>query len=261
MRRPAAAIVRIEQISGRAQRGTPSDLFFQLAEKYYDEDPSVRADPRLAEANVWYWDDTAGKGTLTAVPVPTRIFGQVMAMRTAQEALRIEEDKTNAIALWLTANVRRESRLGLDIENGDPNVTGELDATRPDIFPRALYYTQAAGPRYAHLVLERAVKDRDTAVALGAIEALRITAGESSLIGTEDYKQPAGRGVAVPRRGGTDAGGVGAGCGVAQDDVCRFGAGRAGARQCVAADRQEAGPGGRRRRAESQPGDGRVTCT
>ena len=41
-----------------------------------------------------------------------------------------------------------------------------------------------------HLVLQRAVEDNESAVALGAIEALRLTAGEASLIGTEDYKQP-----------------------------------------------------------------------
>jgi len=107
-----------------------------------------------------------------------------------EEALRLRSDHADAIALWLAADIRRESRLGLDIESGDPEQAGETDPTRPDVFPRALYFTQTAGPRYAHLVLERAVKDNDTDVALGAIEALRITAGEASLIGTEDYKQP-----------------------------------------------------------------------
>ena len=183
-----AALARIEAISGRPIAGTPPELFYRLGEKFYDEDESVRADPRLDEANVWYWDAT--EQSVTTTVVPTRIFGQVMALRCCEEALQLQPDMPGPIALWLAANIRRESRLGFDVETGDPEATGDADATRPEVYPRALYFTQAAGARYAHLVLERAVKDVDTAVALGAIEALRLTAGESSLIGTEDYKQP-----------------------------------------------------------------------
>ena len=184
----ARAIKRIEQISGRTFPGLPEDLFYWLAEWYFNEDDAVRADPRLEHANVWYWDDTIGAHR--RVVVPQRIFGQVMAMRCCQEALRVRNDHVEAIALWLAADIRRESRLAMNIESGDPDEQGEADETRPDVFPRALYFTQAAGPRYAHLVLQRAVRTYDSAVALGAIEALRLTAGEASLIGTEDYKQP-----------------------------------------------------------------------
>jgi len=184
----SAAISRIESLIGRSVPGSAEELFYQLAERYYDEDETVRADPRLDEANVWYWD--APGQALKPVVVPRRIFGPVMAMRCCEEALRLRNDYQDAIALWLAANTRRESRLGLNVEKGDPAETGEVDRTRPAVFPRALYFTQAAGPRYAHLVLDRAVRDRDSAVALGAIEALRITAGETSLVGSEDYKQP-----------------------------------------------------------------------
>ena len=182
------AIARIEHITGRTFTDDASNEFYSLADNYYNETPAVRSDPRLDLANVWYWD--AGPQALRTVPVPQRIFGAVMAMRCAEESLLQQADKTEAIALWLASNIRREGRLGLDVESGDPSQRGVADDTRPAGFPRALYFTQAAGPRYAHLVLDRAVKDRDASVALGAIEALRITAGESSLIGTEDYKQP-----------------------------------------------------------------------
>lgn len=184
----SAAVLRIESITGRTFAASAPDEFYGLADQYYDEAAAVRADPRLDEANVWYWD--TGRQTLKAVPVPTRIFGSVMAMRCCEESLRLQPDLTGAIALWLASNIRREGRLGLNVESGSPDETGVADATRPANFPRALYFTQSAGPRYAHLVLERAVGDNDASVALGAIEALRVTAGESSLIGTEDYKQP-----------------------------------------------------------------------
>ncbi len=184
----AEAIDRITAITGRAFPGTAADHFFGLAEKYYNEDDMVRADPRVDTANVWYWDESAQ--TLTATVVPERIFGSVMALRCCEVTLNLQPDRADATALWLAANTRREHRLGMDIESGDPNETGEADATRPAVFPRALYFTQAAGPRYAHLVLARAVKDQDAPLALGAIEALRVTAGATSLVGTEDLQQP-----------------------------------------------------------------------
>lgn len=182
------AIKLIETQSGQTFTDSAADLFFELGERYYNEDDAVRADPRLAEANVWYWDEAAPG--LRRVPVATPIFGQVMAMRCCQQTLRIRDDHAGAISLWLAANIRREGRLGMNVESGDPQEQGQNDPTRPDVFPRALYFTQAAGPFYAHLVLDRALEDQDSIVALGAIAALRLTAGEASLIGTEDYKQP-----------------------------------------------------------------------
>lgn len=182
------AIARIAGQTGRQFAGDPADLFLALADRFYNEEDAVRADERLDTANVWYWDKSTEM--LTHIVAPTKIFGPVMAMRCAQEALHLEHEHSAVLALWLAANTRREARLGFDIESGDPNESGESDPTRPDVFPRALYFTQAAGPRYAHLVLDRAVQDQDSQVALAAIAALHQTAGESSLIGTDDYKQP-----------------------------------------------------------------------
>lgn len=181
------AISRIESLTGRNFPGSTQEMFFELAERYYTEDEAVRADPRLEQANVWYWD--AGAQELKTVVVPTKIFGQVMAMRCAEEAVLIQNDYAEAMGLWLASNIRRESKLGLNVEIAEPEEGSEVDATRPAVFPRALYFTQAAGPLYAHRVLQRAVAERDSAVALGAIAALRETAGASSLVGTEDFKQ------------------------------------------------------------------------
>jgi HEAT repeat protein len=191
-----AAIARIESLVGRPVRGTAAELFFRLAESYFHEDEAVRADPRLAEANVWQWDE--GDQTLVRVPVPQKIFGPVMAMRTAELALQQQEDHQQAISLWLAANIRREGRLAMNVESSDPTEQGEPDPTLADNTPRALYYAQAAGPRYAHLVLARAIADQDSDVALGAIEALRVTAGQASLIGSEDYKQPLAQSLRFP---------------------------------------------------------------
>ena len=191
-----AAISRIETLVGRRVEGTLDELFTSLGEQYYNEDDAVRADPTLDGANVWYWDSDAQE--LQATVVVTKIFAPVMAMRCAEEALLARNDNERAISLWLAADIRREARQGMNIESDDPDEVGEADATRPTPFPRALYFTQAAGPRYAHLVLARAVSDRDSAVALGAIAALRVTAGETSLVGTEDFKQPLAESLRFP---------------------------------------------------------------
>jgi len=184
----ARAVARIEALVGRSPSTAAEENFHQLAEKYYDEDATVRCDPRLDQANVWYWEESTQ--TLSRISASSGLFGPVMAMRCAEEALRIRSDHAEAIGLWLAANARREARLGLNVESGDPAETADADPTRPAVFPRALYFTQAAGPRYVHLMLRRAVKDRDTPVALAAIEALRATAGASSLVGESDETQP-----------------------------------------------------------------------
>lgn len=185
-----AAIARIATRSGRPAVGTAVEGFYALADRYYRQqanDDVVLADDRLPMANVWYWDD-ANQG-LKALAVPSKIFGAVMAMRCCEEALLLKPDMADAVALWLSSNIRREARLGFDVESGDPSQSGEADATRPANYPRALYFTSAAGPRYALLVLARAVADKDAAVALGAIRSLRLTAGPSSLLGAEGDHQ------------------------------------------------------------------------
>ena len=51
-------------------------------------------------------------------------------------------------------------------------------------------YATTAGPEYLHQALARALKDKDAQVALGAVEALSTTAGESSLFYRVGTSQP-----------------------------------------------------------------------
>ncbi len=180
------ALQRIQQTSDRRPAVSPVPALLSLADQYYYSEGSVAADPRVPTANVWYWRD----GRLMAIEVPTEIHDPIMAMRTAAAALQIEPDNAEAIALWLAANFRREARLGMDVESTEPDAGADADATRPENFPRSIYFARAAGPLYDHMVLGRAIHDQDKPVALGAIAALSVVAGESSLVGSEDYKQP-----------------------------------------------------------------------
>lgn len=171
-------------------------LFAQLAELYYNNTESLKADPRSDMANVWYLRE----GELRYVPVPREIFNDIMCMRSAEEALLADAQQTGATALWLAANYRREARLGMDVESDQASPLAVKDSTRPDNYPRSIYYGRAAGARYNHMVLGRAYKDTDPGVALGAIAALRETAGAGDLVGNEDLKQPLVQTLSFPSR-------------------------------------------------------------
>lgn len=173
-----------------------SKLFYELGDDYYNDIESLRADARRDTANVWYLRE----GELRLIAVPRAIFKDVMAMRACEEALIAAPDNTAATALWLAADFRREARLGMNVESEMADALAAKDGTRPEGYPRSIYFARAAGPKYNHLVLARAFKDRDAGVALGAIAALSETAGAPSLVGAEDLKQPLVQTLAFPSK-------------------------------------------------------------
>ncbi len=181
----ALAALRAHGVLWDANLG-PAEAFYLLARGYYENTPSLAADPRLDTANVWYWNKTI----LQNVEVPSVIFDELMCMRACEEALRLNPDMKPALALWLAADFRREAQLP----------AGAKDHTRPENYPSAVYFAQSAGPEYCLMTLSQAVRDRDPAVALGAIEALQKTAGAASLIGTAGGHQPLADALSFPDR-------------------------------------------------------------
>ena len=165
---------------------TTADAFYQLAQAYYDDQESLRADPRLDAANVWYWNDDI----LQNVPVPTPIFNEIMCMRCCEEALLADPDHRAALALWIAANFRREAQLP----------EGRTDHTRPADYPTALYFAQSAGSSYCQMALARGLDKHEPAVALGTILALRTTAGPASLLAGEGDRTPLAEALAFPDR-------------------------------------------------------------
>jgi len=191
----AAASTAIGQLGGGANRDI-SALFYELADAYYKNHESLTADSNLDNANVWYLVE----GKLKYIPVPTPIFNDIMAMRCAEESLKANAGNTESVALWVAANFRRESKLGMDVESDEADVLAAKDGTRPDGYPRSIYFARAAGPMYNHRVLGRAVADNDPGVALGAIAALSATAGQPSLLGAENIKQPLVQALSFPNK-------------------------------------------------------------
>lgn len=152
-----------------ALKKSVAQLFFELALKYYYQADSVRPDERFDKANVWYWQKGPG---LTFKPVPRQIFCDIYAMRMSRLALRYDEEFYPAVSLWLAAHLKKEADLP----------AGAADPTHEAGSPKARYYIRAAGARYAQEVLDRALGDYNSAVAIGAIKALTLTAGAKSLV-------------------------------------------------------------------------------
>lgn len=163
----AAALVNI---GGQEALARPvANMFYELAEGYYNNAESLQADVRYEAANVWFWQEGLG---LTFIEVPRAIFMDVYAMREARHTLDTDPQFYPAVSLWLAANLRKESQL----------TAGTQDPTRPADQVSADAYARAAGAQYMQQVLARGLRDRDAAVAMGAISALTVVAGEQNLL-------------------------------------------------------------------------------
>lgn len=172
-----ASLVDLQQHGVQIETGMrPADAYLKLARLYYDDTKSLAADARLDAASVWYWREEMVQN----VEVPTAIFNEIMAMRCCEEALKLDPSLKGALSLWVAANIRREAELP----------EGATDHTRPDNYPSAAYFAQAAGAEYCLEALAIANERKEPAVALGAISALRKTAGPASLTLDMSGKQP-----------------------------------------------------------------------
>jgi len=165
-----AALGALATVAGeQALKKPAAELFYELANSYYEHRESVSPDSRYDTANVWYWQEGLG---LSYKPVPRAIFNDIYAMRAARKALEHDPEFYPAVTLWLAAYVRKEARLP----------AGAEDPTQPADKPGATYHVLASGAGYLQSVLARALNDGDLAVAKVAIKALAATAGAENLV-------------------------------------------------------------------------------
>ena len=166
-----SAVGNVLNRMGVNPRTNGGDEFYRLAELFYYDNAAVRADERNPVAFVWYW---AGD-RLVNKAVPPPIFGDIMAMRATEYALRFQpQNADNAVALWLAANIKRS----VDLPQG------ATDPTRAANEPQPHYYNVSEGVKYLNLVLDRSLHDNtlaSPAVALHAIKSLQEIVGESNL--------------------------------------------------------------------------------
>jgi hypothetical protein len=150
-----------------ARNANVADLFAELGEKYYYDTAAISSDKRSEASPVWQWDEQRGLA-LQAVPSP--IFNEVMAMKSAETALKLGNGSADAASLWLAANNKREAELP----------QGASDPARGDRSP-AHYYNVSLGVDRLNNVLARALRDRNTDVALKAIRSLQGVVGQSNM--------------------------------------------------------------------------------
>jgi len=159
----------LSQIDPGTLKISAAQLFFELGEKYYYHAQSLTPAEDADFANIWFFDSDQQR--LAREEVAKSYFNELMAMRCCEWALKADVRFGPAIGLWLAAFFKAESA---GVEQM-PQYFGDRHAD-------ALVYATTAGVEYLHQALARAVKDRNAYVALGAIEALGITAGEKSLL-------------------------------------------------------------------------------
>jgi len=154
-----------------AAGGTNLDLggqWAQLARRYFDNEQSLMAFPGEATNNIWGWDNFVG---LVPTPVPTPIYSELMAMRTAREALRVAPGDPNALALFVASNLRRENQLP----------AGDTDPIFGDSPFTPQFFATAAGTKAAADVLALGMISYDTPLVRDAVAALRQTGGAGNL--------------------------------------------------------------------------------
>jgi HEAT repeat protein len=179
----------ILECGGQAALKKPlTELFLELGMQYYDLDDSLLPDGRYPLANVWHWDEAS---QLQFRKVPHEIFCDVYAMRNARLALSHDGDNYAAVTLWLAANIRKEADLP----------AGDTDPLRGATQPAAAFYIAASGAQYAQEVLQIALEDYDSRVAIAAIDALASVAGDKNLLlTTSEGAQPLVEALTYPDR-------------------------------------------------------------
>ncbi len=163
-------------------QGSASELFVLRGVAIYRRGTFGQSLPGLDPASEtgWVWQYLPTAGQLLPLQVPRDIFPDALAMQAATNALELEPDRTDALTLFLAANLRRENRLP----------EGGSDPTYSQSMRPPAYYLQVAGPPQQNRVLDQALRDSDAALALDAILALTDTAGTPALLAIEGGQRP-----------------------------------------------------------------------
>jgi len=165
-----AAAQAIARMGVNPQQINPSDLFYELGEKFYYDNADIQAskkDPN-EPGNIWYWDEQKG---LVRLQVPQGIFNEIMAMRAAEYSLKLGQSQGDALSLWLASNYKREAELP----------EGMKDPTRAANAPSAHFYGVDSGASYLNNALARGLRDRNSQVSLRVIKSLQEIIGRTNM--------------------------------------------------------------------------------
>lgn len=153
-------------------RGGVSGAYRELADRYFGDRVVQSLNTFPGERNQVLWEYIPGVG-LFPTAILTDLFHEAKTMELAERALELDRADTGALSLWLAANFSRE----IDEPSGYANPAYGRDRG-------ALFFATRAGSEPVQRVLARALRERDTRLALRAIEALSRSAGREGLFGT-----------------------------------------------------------------------------
>ncbi|MEE2906566.1 MAG: hypothetical protein VX527_01920 [Planctomycetota bacterium] len=161
---------------GVSPQASPGELYSELAGMYFEEREELIARSMGSVNNIWYWDEHGG---LMTNPVPTRLYAPIMAMKSAQSAMKFEPSDQSALAIYVASNLRRENRLKgqEDPYFGTPDYSPQFHAT---------FY----GPGIGQDVLVLGLDSGDTPLVRDALVGLASTSGQDNLFGRYAGREP-----------------------------------------------------------------------
>ena len=178
----AAATAAILKIADERVLATPAKaLYLDMAEKYY-YGKIIVADERLPTYDLFDWVEGTG---LLYRAAPSKSVNEILAARACADALKTDPGALEAVAFWISALMQMEAELpGKTARQADPFL--------PDDMPSVDFFARAVGQQHLFKVLDRALQDRNTPVAVRAAKALQDVANEEflTLYGQADVGSP-----------------------------------------------------------------------
>ena len=166
-----AASKAIVRIADESMLQVPAkQLYLDLANKYYYDKIPV-ADVNQPTTDVFGWVEGTG---LLYRAAPSKAVNEILASRACSDALKVDPGALAAVALWVSSLMQMEAEL-------DGQKAREADPFLPDDMPSVDFFARAVGQQHLYSVLDRALRDENTPVAVRACRALEDTANEEFL--------------------------------------------------------------------------------
>jgi len=162
------AIIKISDTS--MLQTSAKQLYLDLANKYYYDKIPV-ADVHQPTTDVFDWVKDTG---LLYRAAPSKAVNEILASRACSDALKVEPGALSAVSLWVSAVMQMEA----DLSDGQAR---EADPFLPDDMPSVDFFARAVGQQHLYSVLDRALRDENTPVAVRTCRALEDTANEEFL--------------------------------------------------------------------------------
>jgi len=178
----AAATSAILKIADESALVIPAKtLYLHMAERYYYKKILV-ADDRLPTYDLFDWVEGTG---LLYRAAPSLAVNEILASRACADALKADPGALDAVALWVSSLMQMEAEL-------QGKTAREADPFLPDDMPSVDFFARAVGQQHLYKVLDRALQDRNTTVAVRAAKALQDVANEEflTLYGQADVGSP-----------------------------------------------------------------------